>query len=186
MPFNSTRKRSTRVVKIGEDRVRVFVKGASEIVLNLCSHWLAQQGKPEKLDLTDKRKIEEMAIKRYAHKAYRTFCLAYKDMELNEFDSLDVENPATLDELENNLCMIGILGIQDPLRPGIKKAVEDCRRAGVTVRMVTGDNKDTAIAISRDAHILSSSDMRMISHGSYVVMEGRQFREEVGGLYTVT
>lgn len=66
--------------------------------------------------------------------------------------------------------MIAILGIQDPLRPGIKKAVDNCRRAGVTVRMVTGDNKDTAIAISRDAHILNSSDMKMITQGSYVAL----------------
>ena len=81
--------------------------------------------------------------------------------------------------------MIAILGIQDPLRPGIKKAVDSCRRAGVTVRMVTGDNKDTAIAISRDAHILNSSDMKMITQGSYVALEGREFRELVGGLVTV-
>lgn len=185
VPFNSARKRSTRAVKINEDTVRVFVKGASEIILNLCSMWLDHSGKVSKFEITEKRRIEEVAIKRYAHKAYRTFCLAYKDMDLNEFDHLDLENSAILDELESNLVMIAVLGIQDPLRPGIKKAVEDCRRAGVTVRMVTGDNKDTAIAISRDAQILSSSDMKMISQGHYVVMEGREFREEVGGLYTV-
>ena len=185
VPFNSTRKRSTRAVRIKEDRVRVFVKGASEIIVNLCSEWIGSSGKAEKFELTDKRKIEEVAIRRYANKAYRTLGLAYKDMTLEEFDMLDLENPAVLDELESNLTLIAVVGIQDPLRPGIKRAVENCRRAGVTVRMVTGDNKDTAVAISRDAAILSSSDMRMINHGSYVVMEGRQFREEVGGLYTV-
>ena len=74
------RKRSTRAVQLDEERIRVFVKGASEIVLDLCKFFIGSEGKPQPLQLADKQKIQEVAIKTYANKAYRTFCLAYKDI----------------------------------------------------------------------------------------------------------
>lgn len=68
-------------------------------------------------------------------------------------------------------------GIQDPLRPGINEAVNTCKKAGVTVRMVTGDNMDTAIAISKEAGIIDR-DFKP-QDNVYTVMEGKRFREKV-------
>lgn len=59
------------------------------------------------------------------------------------------------ESVEQDLILTGIFGIVDPLRPGIRSSVEQCQRSGITVRMVTGDNIDTAIAISKEAGILS-------------------------------
>jgi magnesium-transporting ATPase (P-type) len=73
-----------------------------------------------------------------------------------------------------------MVGIKDPLREGIKEAVQLCKEGGVTVRMVTGDNKQTAIAIAKEAGILDPDWEE--SEGDYTVMEGKQFRIFVGGL----
>ena len=67
--------------------------------------------------------------------------------------------------------MIGIVGLQDPLRPEIPEAVNVCHRAGINVRMVTGDNLDTAIAIARKANILTDSDL-MDNEENHVCMTG--------------
>lgn len=70
-----------------------------------------------------------------------------------------------------------MVGIADPLRKGIREAVNTCKEAGVTVRMVTGDNLDTAIAISKDAGIIDH-DFNP-KDNAYTVMEGKRFREKV-------
>lgn len=77
--------------------------------------------------------------------------------------------------------MVGIFGLMDPLRPGIKDAVAQCHQSGINVRMVTGDNLDTAIAISREAGIISDADLRQNEDG-YLCMTGKAFREMVGGI----
>jgi len=80
--------------------------------------------------------------------------------------------------------MVGIFGLMDPLRPGIRDAVEQCRRSGINVRMVTGDNLDTAIAISREAGIITDEDLATNEDG-YLCMTGKQFREIVGGITSI-
>jgi len=99
--------------------------------------------------------------------------LAYRDLD-------DFNEDATHEELETDLIIIAVAGIKDPLRDGIPEAVLTCKGAGVTVRMVTGDILDTAIAISKDAGIIPNDFDQ--EKNPYVVMQGRDFRNEVGGL----
>lgn len=103
----------------------------------------------------------------------RTLLIAFK--EINPVK--DVSQLPSDAELESDLVVLGMVGIQDPLRPGISIAVETCKKAGVTVRMVTGDNIDTAIAISKEAGIIDR-DFR-VEDNVYTVMEGKRFREKV-------
>lgn len=79
------------------------------------------------------------------------------------------------------MIMIGIFGLVDPLRPGIKEAVAQCHKSGINVRMCTGDNLDTAIAISKEAGIVTDADLLHNEEG-YVCMLGKNFREVVGGI----
>ena len=131
-------------------------------------------------------KLEEIrrnVISNFADQAYRTLSIAYKEVPKEEYEKqkedIDSENEEIFEEfLESELILLAIVGIQDPLRDGIPEAVGRCRRAGVTVRMVTGDNLATARAISKNAGILSDRDL----NNKYSCMEGRDFREEVGGL----
>ena len=77
--------------------------------------------------------------------------------------------------------MIGIYGLQDPLRPEIKDSVKKCHNAGITIRMVTGDNLDTAKAIAVDAGILKSEEAESDLF-PFAFMEGQKFRQYCGGL----
>jgi len=77
------------------------------------------------------------------------------------------------------MCVVGIFGLMDPLRPGIKEAVEQCHKSGINVRMVTGDNIDTAIAISKEAGIIPYN---VDATKGYTCMNGKEFRTQIGGL----
>lgn len=87
------------------------------------------------------------------------------------------------DEIENKLIIVAVTGIQDPLKDGIPRAVQLCKEADVTVRMVTGDNIDTAIAISKKAGILPMN--YEYTQESFAVVQGKTFREMVQGLQYV-
>ena len=98
--------------------------------------------------------------------------IAYKEIDL----SSNIES-AKEEDLESDLILIAIAGIMDPLRPEIPEAIETCRKAGITVRMVTGDNSDTAVAISKKAGILPKDYEK--TNDSNAVLEGKVFRQKV-------
>jgi len=187
LPFNSKRKRCTTVVRHPSQagKVRVFVKGAPEIVIDKCVAMLGQRGEtqeltPEKRD----RIIYEDVVKKFARKCYRTLLLAYADYDEARWEELRAANNnfATVEDreaAEQGLTLVGIVGLQDPLRPGITEAVRTCHQAGINVRMVTGDNLETAVAIARKAAILSDADLA--DDEQYVCMTGEAFRNAVDG-----
>lgn len=86
------------------------------------------------------------------------------------------------------MIVVGVAGIKDPLKETVPQAVLNCKKAGITVRMVTGDNTDTATAIAKDANIIPSHFERPTIEGTknyYCVLEGKEFRRLVGGLKQV-
>lgn len=101
-------------------------------------------------------------LKRFARKCYRCLCVSYRDFTAAEWEALSIANDGfknfeeiNSDDLESNLTMTCIFGLMDPLRPGIKDAIEQCHKSGINVRMCTGDNIDTACAISLDAGLVT-------------------------------
>ena len=78
--------------------------------------------------------------------------MAYKEVNINEYPNIDEVDD---EELEKDLTLSAIAGIKDPLRPDVTKAIETCYKAGILVRMVTGDNLITAVAIAKDCKILA-------------------------------
>jgi Ca2+-transporting ATPase len=177
IPFSSERKSMGCVVKTevdGNVRYRLYVKGASEIVLKHCTRVVDQ---PWAGNLTyqilsdDDRKDLDSVIVEYATKSLRTIGLVYRDFpKCPPSDTRlagDDQTPPEFDDIFKDMIFIGIVGIMDPLRPGVAKAVEDCRRAGVSVRMVTGDNVLTATAIATECGIYTPGG---------IVMEAPQFR----------
>lgn len=153
--FSSVHKRMTSVVGHG-DFDRVFVKGAAEMIVQLCSSYVAADGTLK--DITNRSAFQQQ-IEAYASKSLRTLCLAYKDVNVCH------DNPR--EEMESNLNLLCILGIQDPLRPEAKNAVRQCKDSGILVKMVTGDNVITASQIARECGILDDQGL---------VMEGPAFR----------
>lgn len=138
-PFDSSRKMMTVVVNSGEDRFLSLTKGSPEEVLNRCVSYL-EKGKIAPLDRNKLSQIESV-IDEYASRGLRTLAFAYKE----------VKEPVCS---ESELVFIGLVAMQDPLRPEIKESVLTCKRAGIKVAMVTGDHPSTAIAIAREASIL--------------------------------
>lgn len=182
--FTSKRKKMGTVLTEIEDNEfrydkRLHVKGAAEIVLATCSHYLDKDGVRRELTNDLQAKIVTDVIEEFARGALRTICLAYKDLKegdggLTHED--DDENPSFKVVEKFGLTCIGILGIRDIIRPEVPDAVQKCQTAGIKVRMVTGDNKVTALAIAKQCGIIGTN------HPD-AVMEGPQFYERIGGLY---
>lgn len=102
----------------------------------------------------------ERTVKLFASKAYRTILVAYRDMSMQEYQDLQAAHnnfakaPDREAAFEHDLTAYGLFGLQDPLRPEIKASIQQCKTSGIRVIMCTGDNIDTAMAISLEAGIL--------------------------------
>jgi P-type Ca2+ transporter type 2C len=176
-PFDSGKKCMAAVVKKDDKTWRMFLKGAPEIVIAHCKQVVENPaGKLNGVPLSQEQSSEiKSVISTYASLSLRTIALAYRD-----FDSWPPKNcrrqpddpkMTEFDEVFGDLTWISVLGIQDPVRNGVSKAIEDCQRAGVRVIMVTGDNIETARAIAKETGILVGEDT------AETTMEGPQFRQ---------
>jgi Ca2+ transporting ATPase len=158
---------------------RLHVKGAAEIVLSTCSHYINESGDRVELSDSKKEEIIKDVIEEFARGALRTICLAYKDLKESEGGVThedDHEDGVNKVVEKFGLTCVSILGIRDIIRPEVPDAVDTCQKAGIKVRMVTGDNKITALAIAKQCRIIGTD------HPD-AVLEGREFFDRVGGLY---
>lgn len=133
VPFSSERKMMSVLVKDGE--TAVYSKGAPEILLEKCAY-IFKNGKKEELTVQEKQIILD-ANKQMNARAFRTLAFAFKEV---------AEGKIYLDE--NELIFLGIAGIEDPPREEAETSVELCKQAGIKVKMITGDNKQTALSIA--------------------------------------
>ncbi|KAL2841861.1 hypothetical protein BJY01DRAFT_217092 [Aspergillus pseudoustus] len=168
MPFDSGRKCMGVVIKLPKDGgYRFLVKGASEILLGYSSSVWRPTGNIDMV--SDERERLEQVILDYAKQSLRTISLVSREFAAwppKHAINPDNSSEADLGLLLNNMVFLGVVGIQDPIRPGVPEAVAKCHHAGVTVRMVTGDNMVTAKAIATDCGIYTGG----------VIMEGPSFR----------
>lgn len=173
LPFDSARKSMGIVVQLPGGRARLYVKGASEIILAKCSKILRDPSQDTSITAMTKEDTSTISglIDNYANRSLRTIGIAYRDFEswpLEEARRAEGDpSEVDVESLFEGLSFIGVVGIQDPLRPGVPESVALCQKAGVTVRMVTGDNKLTARAIAKECGIL---------HPGGIIMEGPEFR----------
>ncbi len=150
-PFDSLRKMMTTVHTAPEGDVVRFTKGAVDMVLGRCTTYLADNG--EILPITDEKRKEIAAVnKGFADQALRVLALGMARAKAE---------PASYeaDALEQELTFIGLSAMKDPIRPEVKAAIEECRSAGIRPVMITGDHKDTAIAIAKELGILGEGQM---------------------------
>ena len=171
IPFNSKVKRSAAVVQLENGTVRLLVKGAPEIVLEMCSKFTNGEG--AKMNLNEAKRVEiAKAQLEMARGSKRVLGLAHRDIDASEASPEDLMKMSSLeiDELvaKPQLVIDAYVGIIDPLRDDVADAVKIAQDAGVTVRMVTGDNLETARAIATKAGIYRE--------GEHIAMEGPKFR----------
>ncbi|CAK9165026.1 unnamed protein product [Ilex paraguariensis] len=166
--FNSEKKRSGVLMKKNIDNtVHVHWKGAAEMILAMCSGYYDQFGNVKALDDIGRKAWDEI-IKGMAASSLRCIAFAHKQVPQEELEDGTAHQKIT----ENCLTLLGLVGLKDPCRPGVKKAVEDCQHAGVKIKMITGDNVFTARAIATECGILGVN--KGMNDGS--VVEGAEFR----------
>ncbi len=146
-PFDSMRKMMSTVHKCGDSYIQ-YTKGAPDEVLKCCTSYLDNGAV---LPLTDEKRREILSVNHaMADRALRVLAAAER-----RWDALPEDcSPANL---EHELCFIGLTGMIDPVRPEVKAAIDECRRAGIRPIMITGDHKDTAVAIARELGIIDDA-----------------------------
>lgn len=151
VPFDSNRKIMTTIHRTG-NKYRVITKGAPDVLLQKCTK--------EVLKVNNSNNIRVQALqtskiqsdnRQMAQKALRIIAVAYKDIDFlpSKIDSASIEN---------NLTFVGLIGMIDPPREGVKEAVKTCQNAGIKTVMITGDHLETAKAIAKDLGILGLKD----------------------------
>uniref|UniRef100_A0A8V5HAF5 Calcium-transporting ATPase n=1 Tax=Melopsittacus undulatus TaxID=13146 RepID=A0A8V5HAF5_MELUD len=161
--FNSVRKSMSTVLKNSNGGFRMYSKGASEIILRKCTKILDKNGDPRVFKVKDRDEMVKKVIEPMACHGLRTICLAFRDFPADAEPDWDSEN-----EILSDLTCIAVVGIEDPVRPEVPDAILKCQRAGITVRMVTGDNINTARAIATKCGILLPGE-------DFLCLEGKEF-----------
>lgn len=169
-PFNSEKKCGGVALKKANSQVVIHWKGAAEIIVSCCSGYLDSNGSLQSMG-GDKAFFEE-AINNMAAKSLRCVAVAYRSYELDQVPT-DEEQLDQWELPDDNLVLLAIVGIKDPCRPGVAEAVRICTSAGVKVRMVTGDNLQTAKAIAMECGILPSD----ADATEPTIIEGKVFRQ---------
>ncbi|MGQ0667915.1 MAG: cation-translocating P-type ATPase, partial [Nitrospiraceae bacterium] len=147
VPFDSERKKMT-VVRQTESGPVAYIKGAPDVLLRDCTAWMTRDGQVE--PLTDERRRHILsANQHFASQALRVLGLAMRPLD-------HVPDAYRSTSLERELTFLGLIGMKDPIRPEAKTAVGACWTAGIRTVMITGDHKDTAVAIARDLGIMNS------------------------------
>ncbi len=153
LPFDSRRKRMTTAHRM-EPGVEALVKGAPIEVLNLCTHIWEPEGAR---DITDEdRRLVAEKNDEYARQALRVIGFAYRE-KLPEQRHYEVE------EVEQQLTFVGLVGMMDPPRPEVEQAIAECRTAGIKVIMITGDYGVTAESVARRIGLVRGSEARIIT-----------------------
>jgi magnesium-transporting ATPase (P-type) len=154
IPFEPDRQYSASI-RVREGRHLVFVKGAPERVLGMCATLMTDQGVARELS----RDSVLDAARQMASRGLRVLAMAYADRPHPPHDPAEVREP-------EELCFLGLVGMMDPPRAGVREAIEGCQRAGIRVVMITGDHAGTAQAIGqslgiapRDAPVLTGADL---------------------------
>ncbi len=148
-PFDSNRKMMSTLHPDGNGGFVQYTKGALDVLLDRCNYILTENGE---IRLDEAKKAEIMAKnKEFASRALRVLASAYKTYSKMP-ESLEPE------DLEHKLVFIGIVGMIDPCRVEVYDAIKECRTAGIRPVMITGDHKDTAIAIGKDLGIIENED----------------------------
>ncbi len=165
LSFTSERKMMSVIVE-HEGVKKVFVKGAPEVVLSKCTEFLEGN---KKIKMTEKEHEHFTSeTKEMASKAFRTLAFAYKEVSASTTTSYD----------EENLTFLGITGMEDPARPEVKTAIATCKGAGIKVKLITGDNRETAVAVAAEVGI----EGKVMSGEELDRLTDEELKDEVGEL----
>lgn len=169
-PFDSMRKMMSTVHSSGEGFVQ-YTKGAPDVVLSRCTKCLSENGVV--IDMTDEIRAKISAQnKAMADKALRVLAAAYREYTSQPSDFAP-------EALESDLIFIGLTGMIDPVRPEVVASIKECKEAGIRPIMITGDHKDTAVAIAMELGIIENAN-QAITGSELSEMSDEEFEKRVG------
>ncbi len=149
LPFDSDRKLMS-VIYENNKKNYIYTKGSLENLIKRCKYVLVN-GKKTKLTKEVKNNYLDIE-KEYSHEALKVLAFAYKEIKEKHTKEEDYFKE------ENDLILVGLVGLKDPARKNVKEAIKTCREAGIRPIMLTGDNLETALAIGKEVGIISSDD----------------------------
>ena len=167
--FDSNRKLMTTVIELPNGKYRIITKGAPEILVNICEYY-EESDDIKNINIEFLNKIKKKNEK-MAEKALRVLGVAYLDIDI-------MPKEINSEFLEKNLIFIGLIGMMDPPREGVKEAVLACRRAGIKTVMITGDQIITAKAIAKDLGILKGRE-KAISGKELDLISDKKLEKEI-------
>ncbi|XP_063706569.1 plasma membrane calcium-transporting ATPase 2 isoform X3 [Culicoides brevitarsis] len=175
--FNSVRKSMSTVIPRPGGGYRLYTKGASEIILKKCAFIYGHDGVLEKFTRDMQDRLVQQVIEPMACDGLRTISVAYRDFVPGKaaINEVHIDNEPNWDDEENitsNLTCLCVVGIEDPVRPEVPDAIKKCQKAGITVRMVTGDNINTARSIAVKCGIIKPTD-------DFLILEGKEFNRRI-------
>lgn len=169
-PFDSMRKMMSTVHSSGDGFVQ-YTKGAPDVVLSRCTKCLSENGTV--IDMTDEIRAKISAQnKAMADKALRVLAAAYREYTSQPSDFAP-------EALESDLIFIGLTGMIDPVRPEVVASIKECKEAGIRPIMITGDHKDTAVAIAMELGIIDNAS-QAITGSELSEMSDEEFEKRVG------
>lgn len=164
------------------DTVRVYVKGAPEYFLHKCVKTYATDG--SRTHMTDEELsyiLTDVISQNFTSKGLRVMAFAYRDLSIEEFNDLkyqcnNFQTEQDRETLEQNLVFVGVFALQDELRDRVLRSIQFAQKGNITVRMVSGDNLETATAVAIKAGILTEEESKQ----KYACMPAEEFRKLVG------
>ncbi|MQL53154.1 HAD-IC family P-type ATPase [Desulfofundulus thermobenzoicus] len=166
IPFDSRRLRMTVICRYGNEDCYSFVKGAPDVILQLCGHYQGDGGVMPLDELSRRRFMR--AVEKMAAGALRVLGVACRP--------LNGQAPGDNPEAEKELVFLGLLGLHDPPRPEVRAAIHRCRQAGIRVVMITGDHRETALAVGRELG-LAGPAARVLTGAEIDAINDRQLAE---------
>jgi P-type Ca2+ transporter type 2C len=170
LPFDSAHKFMATFHRDGE-QAKVFVKGAPDVLLARCSTWRSP-GSEQKLDASRRQQIDA-DYQAFGQRGLRGLLIATRTLPPGGFDPSSDLSPWV-----GELCFTGLIGLMDPPRAEARRAIAECQRAGIAVKMITGDHQTTATAIAGELGLAG----RTVSGAELDRMDARQLAEAVDGV----
>jgi magnesium-transporting ATPase (P-type) len=186
IPFSTIKKRSVVAMSHpdNEELVRIYVKGAPEAIVSKCVKTFDIDG--SKIMMSDEQLgyiLQNIVSEQFTSKGLRTLAFAYKDMSFQEFNNLrnecnNFKEEADREALEGNLTFLGVFALHDDLRDRVLRSVQYAQKGNIVVRMVSGDNLETATQVAIRAGIITEEEAKV----KYTCMPAEEFRKMVGGM----
>jgi P-type Ca2+ transporter type 2B len=183
IPFHSSRKRMSTLIKNNNNQVVVHLKGAKEYILNSCSHYINEKGVSLPL-INNHIDFVNDICSNFSDQTHRCIALAYKELpslpsNFKETVPQKSEDVTVEYEIEQKgFTLIGIIAINDNLKPNVPESIEICNKSGIKVVMITGDNKQTAVAIAKACNIIRPHE----ENNNGLVLTGQEFYSFIGGV----